>query len=188
MDLTDEQIVERVQKGNVDEFEHLVLRYRQKMLNYGSRLLFRRGDLEDIVQEIFIKTFRNLQSFDRQRKFSTWIYRIAHNEFINYGKKFSRQLIEYFDFEILLPQTLRAPADKSPENEYDRQQVQLLVESKLKDLEAKYREPLVLYYLEGFDYKEISEVLRLPISTVGVRLSRAKGILKKILMQNHGPK
>ncbi len=181
MDLTDEQIAERVQKGDIEEFERLVARYRQKLLNYGSKLLFGRGDLEDIVQEIFIKTYRNLQSFDSNRKFSTWIYRIAHNEFINYGKKFSRQLIDYFDFEVLLPKAPRAPEHKSPESEFDRERLKRLVETKLAEMEPKYREPLVLYYLEGFDYKEISEVLKLPVSTVGVRLSRAKNILKKII-------
>lgn len=178
MEFSDEQIAERVQKGDTESFGILVERYQQKLIRYGSRMLFNKSDLEDIVQEVFIKAFRNFQSFDTSRKFSTWIYRIAHNEFINHGKKFSRQITDYFDLEVLLP---HKPADKNLADEFDKNQQKTVLENSLSELDAKYAEPLVLYYLEGLDYKEIAEVLHLPIGTVGVRIKRAKEQLKQHL-------
>lgn len=178
MELSDEQVAKRVQNGDVESFEILVNRYRQRLLGYGGKILFNRSDLEDIVQEVFIKAYRNFRSFDTSRKFSAWIYRIAHNEFINHGKKFSRQITDYFDFEVLLP---RAAIKDELGEEFDVRQLKENLEGTLKKLPAKYREPLVLFYLEDLDYKEIADVLRLPVNTVGIRIMRAREQLKKHL-------
>jgi len=178
MELSDEQLVEKTQKGDVESFRFLVERYKPKLTRYGSRLLFNKADLEDVVQEIFIKCYRNIKSFDVSRKFSSWVYRIAHNEFINHGKKFSRQLIDYFDFEVLLP---KQAAPDNPQEDFDRKQLKEILEKSLAKLDAKYREALVLYYLEGLDYKEIAEILRVSTGTVGIRIMRGKKQLKQYL-------
>ena len=181
--LTDEEVARRVQKGDIAGFEILVERYRQKLLRYGGKLLFNRSDLEDIVQEVFIKAYRNLKGFDPDRKFSSWIYRIAHNEFINHGKKFSRQVIDYFDFEVFLP---RVPQSKSPEEDFDAGELKGALDASLNRLKEKYREPLALHYLEGLDYKEIADVLQLPVNTVGIRIMRGKEQLRKIFNKDDG--
>lgn len=174
--LSDEQIAERVQKGETALFAVLVDRYQNRLVRYGRKILFNHSDLEDLVQEVMIKTYRNLQSFDTGRKFSAWIYRIAHNEFINHGKKFSRQLIDYFDLEIFLP---NLSAGYNVEKDFDDQKLKTELERSLYRLPEKYREPLVLYFFEGLDYKEIADVLRIPINTVGIRIMRGKNLLKK---------
>jgi RNA polymerase sigma-70 factor (ECF subfamily) len=177
-DLTDEQIAEAVQAGDRERFSILVERYQDRLLRYGRRILFNQSDLEDIVQEIFIKAYKNLQSFDAARKFSAWIYRIAHNEFINHGKWKSRQLVDYFDLEILLP---HRPSEDGPARDVDRGEMRELLEHSLEGLDVKYREPLLLYYFEEMDYKEIADVLRIPVNTVGIRILRGKAQLKKHL-------
>ena len=182
---TDEQLAERIQHGEVQLFEILVNRYHQRLLRYGTKILFNRTDLEDIIQEVFLKAFKNFQSFDPSRKFSAWIYRIAHNELINHGKKLSRQIIDYFDFDIFLPQI--STKDR-PESNFDNEQLKQMLEKNLSTLEPKYREPLVLYYFEDLDYKEISDILRIPVNTVGVRILRAKNMLKKLLLITNVPK
>ena len=182
MDLSDEQIAKHAQAGDMESFGILVERYKAKLMRYGNKLLFNRGDVEDIVQEVFIKVYRNLKSFDPARKFSAWIYRIAHNEFINHGKKFSRQLTDYFDFEVLLPKA-PAAADRLAE-EFDLQSLKDKLGESLPKLDSKYREPLVLYFLEELDYKEIAEVLHLPVNTVGIRIMRGKEQLRKIFNQS----
>ncbi len=182
-ELSDEQIVSMAQNGNTEAFEVIVHRYQGRLLRYGRRILFNHADLEDLVQEVFIKTYRNLRSFDTSRKFSSWIYRIAHNEFVNHGKKLTRQLIDYFDLEVFLPHAT-APADI--EKNFDEEQTREIVEKSLSQLDEKYREPLILYYYESLDYKEIAEVLKIPVSTVGIRIMRAKQLMKTYLPKNHG--
>lgn len=174
-DHSDEQLVRAAQQGDIDAFSELVERYRPKLLRYGHRLLFNNSDVEDIIQEVFLKAYRNLLSFDVNRKFSPWIYRIAHNELINHGKKFSRQFVDFLDFEVLLPQ-LKSSVDL--EKEYDRNQLSELLDKAVQELDVKYREPLALYAYDQLSYQDISEILHIPISTVGVRIKRGRELLK----------
>ncbi len=87
---TDEAIVRQVQSGNTELFGLLLERYEGKMMRYARRFLFGYHDAEDAVQEIFIKAFTNIQSFDASRRFSPWLYRLAHNELVNVIKKKGR--------------------------------------------------------------------------------------------------
>ena len=180
-DKEDELLAVAAQQGDMDAFSELVKRYRPKLLRYGHRLLFNNNEVEDIVQEVFIKAYRNLLSFEVTRKFSPWIYRIAHNEFINHGKKFSRQFVDYLDFEVLLPQ-FKSSSDL--EKEYDRNQLSELLDKEVKALDIKYREPLVLYAYDQLSYQDISDILHIPISTVGVRIKRGRELLKGKIITN----
>ena len=81
--LNDENLVELVQKGDIEMFGSLVERYEQKMLRYAGRFLFDHDNAQDAVQEVFIKAYTNIASFDLTKRFSPWLYRIAHNYFIN---------------------------------------------------------------------------------------------------------
>ena len=176
--MSDEEIALRVQAGESDRFAELVARYQAKLMRYAHKFLSDPDDAEDIVQDVFIKAYSNIQSFDTSRRFSPWIYRIAHNEFVNeLKKKASRRIIPGFDIDTLLPH-LQAPerADTTALAEDLRR----TLETHLDQLDAKYREPLILYYLEEMDYKEISDILQIPISTVGVRLARARSQLQKV--------
>src|SRR3954463_6498094 len=87
MNETDEQVALAVQAGASNRFGELVERYEAKLLRYARKFLLDPDDAQDIVQDIFIKAYENLQSFDVSRRFSPWIYRIAHNEFVNALKK-----------------------------------------------------------------------------------------------------
>lgn len=182
--ITDEQLAIKVQQGDSESFSQLVERYQERLLRYGRSLLFNHADLEDIVQEIFIKVYRNIQSFDSDRKFSSWIYRIAHNEFVNHGIKRSKSLTDYFDLEVFLP---FYPSSHKVEQDFDRIQLSQEVESALSKLDSKYREPLVLYFFEQLSYIEISDILRIPINTVGIRILRAKEKLKSLLSHHSKP-
>jgi RNA polymerase sigma-70 factor, ECF subfamily len=173
---TDEEIAVQVQRGNVEAFGELVMRYEEKLLRYARKFLFDGDDMKDIVQEAFVKAYVNIQSFDAQRRFSPWIYRIAHNEFVNAIKRKGKLPMISFDPDILLPHPI---APETADSEANRQELRRMLDRLLGTLSPKYREPLVLYYYEDMDYKGISEVLQIPISTVGVRLQRAKAMLKR---------
>ncbi len=173
---TDESIAARVQKGDIEAFTRLMERYEKKITRYARKFLADPDDIKDIVQEVFTKVYINIKSFDVKRKFSPWIYRVAHNEFVNALKKKKSEKLSFIDFDLVLP---RREAKETADSEVDKKDLRRLLDGHMRSLAAKYREPLVLYYYEEMSYREIAEVLRLPVSTVGIRLQRAKNILKK---------
>lgn len=182
---TDEEIALLVQGGDKEAFALLVDRYENKIARYGRKFLSQKEDIEDMVQEVFVKAYVNIQGFDTERRFSSWIYRIAHNEFVNALKKKSRQPFYFLDLntDIL---ALHLPAKEKADGESEERMIRLALEESLAGLDLKYREILVLAYLEDLSYQEISDILKIPISTVGVRLKRAKDNLRKIYENKYG--
>lgn len=175
---TDEEIAKEVQLGDARSFGLLIERYEPKITRYARKFIFNGEDAKDLVQEAFIKAYTNIQSFDAGRSFSSWMYRIAHNEFINAIKKKSRMPIFQFDFDAVFPQPV---AEETADSETYKKELREMLDKCLGKLDPKYREPLVLYYFEDMDYKEIADILEVPVSTVGVRLQRGKANLKKIV-------
>lgn len=175
---TDEVLAHLVQQGDVDLFGVLMERYEAKLTRYLTKFLIRGEDAKDILQEIFIKAYVNINTFDPKRPFSPWIYRIAHNEAVNTIRKRKRDMIIPLDLDLLFPQPV---AKETADKETQDKELAQLIEKGLDKLDSKYREALVLYFFEEMDYKMIAEVLKIPTSTVGVRIKRAKEMLKKQL-------
>jgi RNA polymerase sigma-70 factor (ECF subfamily) len=175
---TDEEIALRVQGGDTEAFGLLVERYEAKLIRYGGKFLPDRADIDDLVQDIFIRAYENIQSFDATLRFSPWIYRVAHNTFVNALRSRSRSRIFAMDLDTISPHFL-AHHDEDPER--DQQYMRQAIEKGLESISVKYREVLILYYLEGLSYKEIADVLRVPVGTVAIRLSRAKAAIKEHL-------
>lgn len=174
----DEEIVRLIQSGKVDLFNVLIERYEDKIRRYSRKFISDQDEINDILQNIFIKSYKNIQSFDVKRKFSSWLYRISHNELINALKKRSKNPLSFFDLDILFPQYLH---DKDDFNQkINLQESRDMIDKCLDKLEIKYREPIFLYYFEGLNYKEIADVMHIPISTVGIRIKRAKGIMRSL--------
>ncbi|HVO28685.1 MAG TPA: RNA polymerase sigma factor [Candidatus Paceibacterota bacterium] len=182
---TDEEVAVEVQKGDMESFRILVERYEAKMSRYAKRFLFAPDDADDLLQEIFIKAYVNIRSFDASRRFSPWLYRIAHNEFINAlkKKKKDRNNISLFYVDVLFPHPV---ARETADDATSRREIREVLDGSLEKLGPKYREPLVLYYLEDMNYKEIAEVLHIPVSTVGVRLQRGKTLLRQLVKRVEG--
>ncbi len=176
--MTDEAIISLIKKGDKKAFETIVDRYLDKIKRYGRKFIYDRDDIDDLVQEVFLKVYININSFDDSRKFSPWIYRIAHNEFVNAIKKRMYERIFRVDFDLFIP---HPEAKENLEKEGDDFFRKKILDEHLKQIDAKYREVLVLYYFEDMDYKEIADILGIPTSTVGVRLSRGKEMLKKFI-------
>ena len=171
---SDEQVAIRVQAGETQIFGEILSRYQAKITRYARKFLKDPKDAEDVVQEAFIKAYRNIRSFDPDRKFSSWLYRIAHNEAINFLKKRKIETLPLFDLDVLFPHLAR----EEHFSQTDAREIKELIDLSIDQLDLRYREPLVLYYIEGFDYKEIAEILHVPIPTVGVRLARGRKILR----------
>src|SRR3989344_7350185 len=172
---TDEEITFQVQQGQAESFGLLVERYEKKMQRYARKFLFGYDEAEDLVQEVFIKAYVNIKSFDAGRKFSPWIYRIAHNEFINAIKRRGVESVSLFDIDTFFPHLV---SDDSADRKTNRREAKEIIDKGIGKLGPKYREVLALYYFEDLSYQEISEVLRLPVATIGVRLKRARDLLE----------
>jgi RNA polymerase sigma-70 factor (ECF subfamily) len=174
---TDEAIALRVQQGDADVYGELVDRYEQKLMRYGTKFLARTEDIEDIVQDVFISAYRSIQSFDPSLRFSPWIYRIAHNAFVNALRKNQRGPV-FMDFDTLLShQVYEDPAH----DEREQKEMRGMLDKGIEKLSEKYREVLVLHYFEELPYKDIADVLQIPVGTVSIRIKRAKEALKNLL-------
>ena len=173
---TDEQIVSAILNGDKDLYREIIRRYEKKLSQYLLKFLSDRDDMEDILQVIFIKVYKNLYGFDINKKFSSWIYRIAHNEAVNYLKKRRAGRISLDDVEYKLIDEradIKAGADRMFLKE-DMEKV-------LNDMDIKYKEPIVLFYFENMSYDEISDILRIPKNTVGTLILRGKNSIKSKL-------
>lgn len=173
---SDEQIVLRIRKGEKELFGLLIDRYEAKLTRYIKRFLQNEEDITDIVQNVFIKVFVNLQSFDVDRSFNSWIYRIAHNETVTYLKKRGNEKVSFLDFDTMFPHPFAKETADKPTLDKELENV---MSSSLSLIPIKYREVLVLYYYEELSYQEIADVLHIPIATVGVRLRRGREQLEK---------
>lgn len=180
--MSDEEIAVRVQKGDTESFGVIVNNYQAKLSRYGRKFLSDNHMIEDLVQDVFLKVYKNINSFNPKLKFSSWIYRIAHNEFVNTIRK--RRILEVlsFNFDEILPTLF---ASETADKEVNEKELKEMLENNLSQIPAKYREILTLYYYEELSYQEISEILRIPVSTAGVRIRRGRLMLEKIFKINH---
>lgn len=167
-------------------FEQIVVRYEEKLARYLRRLgVSVYEDRQDVLQDIFIKIYQNLNGYDERLSFSSWVYRIAHNEAISwYRKKKVRpegHLVSDADELFLyIP-------DTASKNEvlFDELIDATVVRDTLRGLEAKYRDPIILRFFEYKEYDEISDILKIPIGTVGTLISRGKKKLQQTLLSTH---
>ena len=174
---SDEAIAAQVTGGKTAAYALLMQRYEQKLLRYVVFLIHDEPAAADIVQETFIKAYQNLKGYNPTYKFSSWIYRIAHNETMNAIKRNRHQSGTDID---TLPELAYDPHIAE---QLDRGMLQANVRDCVAQLEPKYREIIQLIYFEEMKYDEASEVLHVPTSTVGVWLKRAKEKLRVICEQ-----
>lgn len=172
---TDEELAARVQAHDERAFGILMERYQPRLLRYGRKFLTDTAPIEDAVQEVFIKTYENIRSFDTTRPFSPWIYRIAHNRFVNALRDKQRTPFITVDLDAF---SAHAAYEIDPEGDEERAEARDLVNRGLAALDPLHREVLVLYYIEQLSYREIADVLHVPVGTVGIRLHRAKNALR----------
>ena len=180
-DLTDEEIVRRT-LSDKEAFALLIERYEAKLYRYLERLgVGVLEDREDILQNAFIKAYKNLNSFDPSLAFSSWMYRIAHNEAMSFfrAKHARPQVILSEEGEILLTELRDEDSDTSHNAEL-RISREKLAEA-FTTLSPQYRDVLALRFFEDRSYTEMSDILEVPVGTVSTLLYRAKRALRAAL-------
>ena len=171
--------------GVEEAYEILIQRYQQPVYNLVCRLLNDPSDACDIVQEVFLKVFRNIGSFRGNSSLKTWIYRIAVNEAYNHRRWFSRHQRQEValgpdegvpSYADSLADTGRTPFDQAADHE-----TRALVEAALEKLNVKFRAAVILRDIEDLSYEEIASVLDVSLGTVKSRILRGREALRKIL-------
>ena len=181
---SDEELVSKTLE-NKEMFGMIVDRYQSKLTRYIARLGVR--DLEDqldVLQEVFLKTYRNLNGFDTSLQFSSWIYRIAHNEAVSWYRKKSVRPEGHLiaDSEEML--SFISAKTESADVEFDKTVNAEQVNQALIKIEDKYREVIILRFFEHKEYEEISDILKIPVGSVGTLLHRGKKQLDAVLNQD----
>jgi len=175
---TDEELVAMTLE-NPDAYAFLVERYEEKLLRYVMRISTgAREDAEDVLQDVFLSAYKNLNDFDQELKFSSWIYRIAHNKVISHFRKVTaRPKTMTYEGDSQLLNILASEEDIALdlEKKYTVEEVRDMLET----LDERYKEVLVLKFLEEKDYKEISDILEKPMGTVATLINRAKKQFKE---------
>ncbi len=176
----DQQLVERVQKGDKQAFNLLVTKYQRKIMNLVSRYVSNPGDTADVVQEVFISAYRFLPSFRNDSAFYTWLYRIAVNTAKNYlvsnGRRPPGMDVDIADAEQYdSGDALRDIA--TPERLLSSEQVRQTVINALQSLPEDLRTVITLREIEGLSYEEIAEVIDCPVGTVRSRIFRAREVI-----------
>ncbi|TCP57861.1 RNA polymerase sigma (SigW) subunit [Tumebacillus sp. BK434] len=184
MELIEQRIVKRAQKGDRLAFAELVELYKDKLFNLGYRMLGNPQEAEDIAQEAFLRAYAHLNKYNANHKFSTWIYRIATNLCID---RIRKKKADYsLDAEVDgieggdMYSRLKAPGD-TPEQEAVRNEARQEVQAAIEALPDNYRTAVILKYMHDLSLQEISEILEVPVSTVKTRIHRGREALRACL-------
>ncbi len=180
--LTDQQLVERVQRGDKNAYNLLVKKYQYKVANLVSRYVSNPGDVPDVTQEAFIKAYRALPGFRGESAFFTWLYRIAVNTAKNYlvaqrrrppGSDVDIEDAEYYDGGEGLKDSA------SPEHLMLSEEIRRSVFETIEALPEDLKTAITLRELEGMSYEDIAKVMDCPVGTVRSRIFRAREAIDK---------
>jgi len=171
--MEDRDIITKVLSGDIEQYRHIVDKYKDKIFNYVNYSFTKDNDLaEDVTQEAFIRAFDNLKKFDTNRPFSPWLYKIATNIALTHiGKK------KNISLDVLPEIPDKSDIDQSMNNKIIKE----TLVKKIDELPTNYKEVINLHYWQEMKYEEIAVILSVPIGTVRTWLFRAKAMLKESL-------
>lgn len=172
--MQDHEIVRQCIEGNTEAFGELVERYQRLVFSVAINYIKDPGRAEDAVQEAFTKAYTHLRSYNPEYKFSTWLTKITYNTCIDMLRKQKETTSLDEALEV-------ADKGNTPEETALAKDRKKRLEELINDLDAKYRQPLMLYHMSGLKYDEIAEVLKVPMSIVKNRIFRARKMLKEAL-------
>ncbi len=182
-DKTDNELVVMI-RDNPEYLSYLIDRYKNKLFKYVKRRLnVDNQDMEDILQDVFIKIYRNINEYDDNLIFSSWVYRITHNHMIDWLRKNKRHVhISIDDEENKLIHILEDENTKIDNSVLQKKEDFDILKKEISKLPQDYQEILILKFFEDKSYEEISDILKISISSVGVKINRAKKILKQKIL------
>ncbi len=180
----DNDVITKVQSGDVDFFDCIIARYEQRIFRYIMRFVKNPDEARDLTQIVFIKALNHISTFDTEKKFSSWVYRIAHNETMNWlNRRNTNRTVSIDDVESGAVHDIADSTNMALE-EWFQVELRDALRDALAQLPAQYAEVLRMKYFEDRSYKEISDVLDRPVSSVGTLIRRAKKRLLVIVLKS----
>jgi RNA polymerase sigma factor (sigma-70 family) len=170
----DNELVRLVLGGNQQAYARLVDKYKGKIFAYLYRMIGQKQDAQDLAQEVFTKAYFQLGKFQQERNFSAWLYRVAANHCLDELRR-RKRTVKTTGEEVELIEM------ETPEEAFLQKEQKQVLLRRIMDLEEEYRSVFVLRYIDQLSYKEISEALALPMTTVQMRIHRAKKKLRESL-------
>ncbi len=187
----DFRLVERAQRGDLSSYDELVTRHRGKIFAMIRNMIHQEADAWDLSQEVFIKAWQALPRFEAKAKFSTWLYRIAHNVVYDWTRKRKIDSAgelndEIFERERIDSSSMTTPSGgDTPDETMSRSELRVKIEAALAKLSGDHREVVVLKDVQGLSYKEIADVMACSIGTVMSRLFYARQKLQTMLKDEY---
>jgi RNA polymerase sigma-70 factor (ECF subfamily) len=184
MDVDDRAIVEAVLNGHQHRYADLVQRYQSQIVNYVCRMLGNYEDAVDLSQDIFLKAYSALATYQPRYPFAAWLFRIARNAAIDELRRRRVPTVSLdapLEFEDGTGEREVASLGPGPETLYLEGEFEDRISAAVQSLPEKYREPIVLRHAAELSYEEIAEALELPIGTVKTRIFRAREALRRSL-------
>ncbi len=180
---TDERLVELALDGDEEAFCTLVRRYQRRLTAFLSQLV---GDLElarELSQEAFVRAWSALERFDPRYRFSTWLFRIAHNLGIDQLRRRRLQTVSLYrtDQDGEEVEVVVADIDKDPLGHLENRELASELRQVIDELRPEYRELVLLRHFAGLSYQEIADFKEMPLGTVKNKLFRAHSVLRKAL-------
>jgi len=185
-------LLEGLQAGREESYETLIARFEHPIYNLVMRLVNDPADANDVVQEVFLKVFRNVRTFRGQSSLKTWIYRIAVNEAYNHRRWFSRHRKQEVGLE---PEDEGSPALRDSISDPGRtpfdwalnEERHILIEAALQDVNPSFRAAVVLRDMDDLSYEEIADIMQVSMGTVKSRIMRGRESLRKSLESRLSP-
>ena len=181
--LTDGELIVDAVDGQAYGFEELVRRYQRPITGYVFRMLGNYESSLDVTQEVFIKVYNSLHKYSPEYKFSTWLYRIAHNAAIDHIRRnpVNPQSLEAENADGTYQIQLES-RQPSPEQDHERREWRNEIDSVVKCLPPAYRDLILLRHSRDLSYDEIAEITNLPLGTVKNRLFRAREMMREMFI------
>jgi len=173
------ELIAQVKCGNVSAFRKLFDAYHVPVYGFVLRFLGSAHDAEDVTQEVFVKAYRKIKSLRDARYFSSWLFRIAKNQALNYMERQRNKQVDSLegDRERVERTSLNSDPVHSPQDRVEMAELEGLLQSALNDLPETLRSAFVLGVIEGYSYKEVAEMLKCSVGNVKARVFRARSLL-----------
>lgn len=175
-------IIDRCKHGDLSAFNELLKQHEKSAYNLAYRLTGNYDDANDIVQESFIRVYNAIQTFRGDANFSTWLYRVITNVYLDARKKEKHRAHASLDDGLELDESIvtRQVEDTAPlpDKQLEGKERKKVIEAAIQTLPEYQRAMVVLYHVQGCSYEEISKILGMPLGTVKSRLNRARIALK----------
>jgi RNA polymerase sigma-70 factor (ECF subfamily) len=173
--ISDEDLIEKFQRGDLYAYELIVKRYKDQLLNFVYRFLGNQEEAEDVVQETFLRVYRNRHAYQRVAKFSTWIYTIAGNlARTELRRRHRRRFFSLSSLGVDDKEYEISDEMLNPERHTNTVLSEEIIQREINKLSDKFREVIILRDIQELSYEEISKIIRVPIGTVKSRVNRAR--------------